>query len=183
MKVLQILAVLVAGFIFAPGSPAAVYKYTDGQGHVHYTDRPPPSAHAKRVRLPELGSYSSNAEANLASPPPTQDKKKEKDNYQSLSVVSPKPGQTISTDGGAVHVEAGVEPRLHVGAGDRLVVYLDGQQVKPGPIPSVSLQLHGVRPGDHKVHVAIVDKRGETLKASDQVEFAVAPPGVKKNPR
>ena len=179
MKTILVAAAAVIGMLGAPLSQAAIYKYTDAQGHVHYTDQPPPSAHAKRVNLPSLGSYSSNPSGNLppggnASP---QQQGPAQGYYKSVSVATPHSEETIHSAQGIVHVTADVEPKLDVARGDRLVVYLDGKRVPPGPIPSVTLQLNGVVRGEHTVHVAVVDQKGQVLKRSPKVKFFIHHPG------
>lgn len=178
MRIIAIVAVAAAGLLVTSLCHAAIYKYTDSQGHIHYTDQPPPSAHAKRVNLPSLGSYSSNSSGNL--PPSKNGAQKQgqaQGYYKSVSVATPHSEETIHSAQGIVHVTAKVQPKLDVARGDRMVVYLDGKKVPPGPIPSVSLQLNGVVRGKHTVHVAVVDQKGQVLKSSQKVKFFIHHPG------
>ena len=43
------LALLVLSLLLAPGAVAEVYKYSDAQGRVHYTDQPPDKSKAELI--------------------------------------------------------------------------------------------------------------------------------------
>ena len=43
------LAVVLAILLFASVVQAHMYRYTDSEGHVHYTDSPPSSTHVERI--------------------------------------------------------------------------------------------------------------------------------------
>jgi len=50
--VLIYLTLLVAGAIFTTGATAAMYKWTDSEGNVHYTQTPPEEGNATEIAPP-----------------------------------------------------------------------------------------------------------------------------------
>jgi glutaredoxin len=73
-------AALVFGLLLGPmlalsPTQAGAYKWTDAQGVLHFSDRPPPSGHADRVPLPATSGARSGSAPQLAprsTPEPTQ---------------------------------------------------------------------------------------------------------------
>jgi glutaredoxin len=54
MKLLIFCAFVLSGSVAAAG----IYKWTDAQGNLHFTDQPPPEADAEKVKL-RINSYTS----------------------------------------------------------------------------------------------------------------------------
>ncbi|HSD59393.1 MAG TPA: glutaredoxin family protein [Burkholderiales bacterium] len=55
-----ILCVLLGGLGLLPASQAGVYKWTDDQGRVHYSDTPPAKGQAEQVKI-RINSYTGPA--------------------------------------------------------------------------------------------------------------------------
>lgn len=55
--------ILLSLLLFATGAYAGISKWVDSQGHVHYSDQPPP-ANTKAEILPSASSTTNNADTN-----------------------------------------------------------------------------------------------------------------------
>ncbi len=179
MKSIAVLLILFLGTAPAWG---AIYRWTDAQGNIHFSDKPHPGA--RRVhRLPQLNSYSAPA------PPPTSGAtggsaarrathRGPGDRYQRLRVVSPKPNQTFRSAARKVSVSVSISPAL--ASGDRVVYYLDGNEVA-GPTSSTSVVLKGIDRGTHNVGAAVVGPKGRELIRAVPVTIFMKPPIIKRN--
>ena len=68
MKLLLLLVLVLSGHATAAG----IYKWTDAQGNLHFTDQPPPEANAEKVKL-RINSYTSPEIAPISANSPTTD--------------------------------------------------------------------------------------------------------------
>lgn len=169
--------------LFTAPVSAAIYRWTDAQGNIHFSDKPHPGA--ERVKnLPALESYSppslptrhdsakSDSSGQGSAAPP--------DHYHRLRLTSPQPKETFRSAERKVTVDVKPVPRLDPKRGDRLVYYLDGHRIA-GPTTSTTVVLHNVDRGTHAVAAAIVNGDGDELIRSVPVTFYMKPPIANRN--
>ncbi|HET7370536.1 MAG TPA: DUF4124 domain-containing protein [Gammaproteobacteria bacterium] len=169
------LATLALVLTLAPASAATLYKWTDKNGVVHYSDKPHEGA--KPVDLPGLSSFS------VPSPPTRaagQNEAEPANPYTDFSITSPKPEETIQADNGQVPVTVAINPALR--RGQSLVYMLDSQRA--GSTDATSITLGNVNRGTHTLKVMVVNGSGETIAQAPAVTFHVRHHSAlhKKNP-
>ena len=162
MPLLFLLAILALG-------GAAVYRWTDADGVVHYSDRPHPGAEKNNIeaapaagaaRTPPGGVLAGSEAAEVTSA-----------RYEELSIQSPAQDEVLWNIEGQLDVTARVEPSLR--PGHQLQVLLDGRSVAILPPGSSQTRLSEVFRGTHTLAVEILDEAGKPLMRSVPVKFAV----------
>lgn len=155
-------------------SRAQIYKWTDNQGNVHFSDQPQKGA--EKVELPQIQTFS---------PPPVPDSSQSGNNqvddddatveYESFAIIQPTNEATIRNNQGYVNVSVQIEPQLQ--EGDQLQLVYDGQDLgKPQVNPSFSL--NEVERGEHTVAVKIINASGKVIGTTDSVTFYMHRPRV-----
>lgn len=169
--------VLIALSLFALSLPAAegeeVYRYTDANGVVHYTDKPP-AKNSQPANLPKLQTYRSGQ------PPKTfdfSDSPKAGAPKFSVAFDSPSPEQTYREAGASVDVAVSVMPGLVGGYG--LLYTVDGQPYNEAPSFSTSVSISGLERGTHVIGVSLVDAKRQP-QAQASVNVHIKPPTVKR---
>ncbi|HVT36885.1 MAG TPA: DUF4124 domain-containing protein [Nevskiaceae bacterium] len=148
-----------------------VYRYTDDNGVVHYTDKPP-SKDARPVDLPPLQTYRFKKPPRTAQAPPPPPAAPTFE----LAITSPTPDQTLRS-GTDIAVSVSVMPGLLDGYG--LIYSLDGAAQTADAIPDTSYTLKGANRGDHTVTVSLVSPDKQEL-TSTSITVHMLPPTVNK---
>ncbi|MDN5869290.1 MAG: DUF4124 domain-containing protein [Nitrococcus sp.] len=156
----------------APVAAAEVYKWTDENGVVHFSDRPHPDAMRVDVGEPLVYSpppidFEATATAKPSAAAP---------GYAHFSIVEPQPEATVRNNPGTVVVRLEVEPDLR--DGDRIQVLLDGQPVTTGGPSADTVTLRQVYRGAHTLSALIKDNAGEVIARADPVTFYMHRPSV-----
>lgn len=135
---------------------AAIYKSTDAQGNVFYTDAP--TKDAKQIELPPLAIVPSLSAEQIAKANALKPKANVVQNYQ-LSFASPVADQTVRKPDSIV-VQLNVAPALV--NGDNATILLDGIVVANGS--GVSINTENLDRGAHSITARITDANGKVLK-------------------
>jgi hypothetical protein len=169
------IAVLMATLlVLAPGlgESAKVYKWTDREGNVIYSDRPRPGAEV--IELP-------TEPAGIGPVPPQQLPEPKAPTpgsiYGALIVASPSNDQIILDPGGRVDVSLAVEPPLQVSQGDAIRLNLDGQTLDTR-YTGTAIAIPSVPRGTHTLQAEVVNPAGNVLIASDPVTFHMQAPSA-----
>lgn len=143
---------------------AGVYKRTDAEGNVEYSDLPQ-TTKEKAVPLPPASTYT---------PPPvdagmqtSEAPAQQAVGYESVAITQPADDQAIRENAGNVLVQFTSNPALQ--AGHRFVLLVDGKKMAEGH--SSSLQLENLDRGTHNVQVQVVDASGQVIASSRPVTF------------
>jgi hypothetical protein len=179
MSRLLLLAVLLGPLLGATEASAAetasgkIYRTTDAQGNVLWTDTPPANAAAaERVELQQT---------NTAPPPPSRPAvAAPSDNdadavSHSVSIASPPDETSLPMGPGNFSVTAQVKPSL--GPDESLQLYLDDMPWG-GPQQAASWDLTNVFRGAHDLTVAVLDGDGQQLTKSEPVRVYVHRPSI-----
>lgn len=177
-------SLLLALTLIAGLAQAAVYKWVDSQGNVHFSDSP--HSGAQQIEVPPSQLYSSPP------PAPAQDNQSQdqqsgnqeiQDNqnnaeqnnnspisgYQSLTIIQPVDQATVRNNQGMVSVASRVVPN-RLQQGDRFQLIYDGEPLGSPQITS-SFILNNVYRGTHTISIQIVDSNGKVQISSDTVTF------------
>ncbi len=151
----------------------AVYRTTDAQGNVVFTDRPPANATpAERVEI---------RPTNTAPPPQTRPAPESTPNVESevvpytVAITEPANETSFPMGPGNFSVGARVSPALS--QADRLQLFLDGAPWGD-PQQTSTWSLTNVFRGQHDLTVGIIDNAGKTVTLSEPVRVFVHRPSV-----
>ena len=178
MKTKTLLFASLLGVICA--SNAQIYKWTDNQGNVHFTDTPREGS--VKVDLPDVQSFSAPTtapETKVESPPESRVEKTEHV-YTEVSITQPLNQATIRNNQGGIEISAKVKPDLM--QGDLGQLLFDGVALGK-PQPSLLFILNGINRGSHTLAVQILDEQGNVLNTSDSITVYMHRPRVNMVPR
>ncbi len=153
---------------------AQIYKTTDKDGNVVFTDTPPDSSNSEQVDLQPTNTVAPPAPVPRAAPTEA-DAEPPEPAVPQATITSPANETTIPMGGGNFTVTAAVEPALFGGQGLQLTI--DGAPegvVQPG----ATWNLMNVFRGAHDLVVHVVDRDGKTLSSSEPVRVYVMRPGL-----
>lgn len=156
---------------------AQVFKWTDSQGVVHFSDTPHPGA--QTIDNIQTQSYSAPRPSKHSTVPAAT--KKNKKEYTKIAILQPQDQATIRNNQGYLVVSVEILPKLL--RGHKVQIVFDGK-AQGEPQDSLMFQLNGIYRGAHNVAVQIVDENGEVVKTSPSVVFYMQRPrvGMVKNP-
>jgi hypothetical protein len=169
MRNLKATVIVINFLLIGSAVDAAVYKSVDQQGNVVYTDEP--TGDAKPIELPPLSTVPAPDYRSLdkADSEPEQDPAAG-GYYQQLSIVTPKPDETLRDNSGSIGVAVSIKPALNRTQGHRMRYFLDGN-AQGEPTPALETQFEDVDRGTHTVEAAVVDASGKELKRTSGVRF------------
>lgn len=175
MTRLPLLALLLTPLVFFAESTAAeIYRTTDEQGNVVFTDKPPAGANTtERVELPPTNITPATT---IRPRPETESGEPDTDApAYSVSIVSPANETSFPMGPGNFSVSAKVQPSP--GKDEALQLYID--DIPWGdPQQGTSWALTNIFRGEHDLTVAIVDAKGEHLASSAPIRVFVHRPSI-----
>ncbi|MDP5146441.1 DUF4124 domain-containing protein [Shewanella sp. ULN5] len=140
-------------------SNAAVYRWVDENGKVHYSDEPQPNAELVEVKQNTQNTIELR-EAKIKSPiAPELDAATE----TTITIISPTHEETIRSNEGKFDVTVSVAPKLLRGM--FLALFIDGE-IKAQPQTSTTFHLEGIYRGEHAIVVKALDQNGKVLASS-----------------
>ena len=89
--------------------------------------------------------------------------------YDALRIVVPADGETVHDNNGDVRIVVRVSRPLEAGAGDRIVLLLDGHAAASGR--TTRFELKDVDRGTHNLQARVAAADGSVLEASPVVTF------------
>jgi hypothetical protein len=179
-------AVLLLGCLLATASLAQsssrreVWAWKDADGVTHYSDYPSPGAR----KIVIVGSIATTTDTTAAPAAPTSGTPSSSPGaspmqYSSLEIWAPASGESFFDADAVVTVRVRSEPAL--GAGDRLLTYLDGKLLPQENV--YEHRLTNVDRGAHSVTSVILDAGGNEKIRSAPVVFHIKQPSVIDNAR
>jgi len=154
-------------------SAQQIYRTTDAQGNVVFTDKPAASTSSEQVTLPETNT----TPATAVRPRPQEAPKAQEPEGDAfaLSILIPANETTIPMGPGNFSVTVDVKPAL--GQGLSLQLYMDG--IPWGDAQRTnSWSLTNVFRGAHDITVAVVDTQLQSLGSSEPVRVYVLRPSI-----
>lgn len=170
MRVTALAATL--GLFVAPDSYAgAIYKTTDAQGNVVFTDVPP-NDESKSIELINGNSYAPAAtpavpttNSNAADEAPAEEMPAA--GYNKVTITAPAHDQALRENTGNISVSVALDPALNVASGHRIRILLDGKVAADAASATVALQ--NIDRGTHTLVAEVIDASDAVLKASSPV--------------
>ena len=157
------------------GNAAVIYKWTDAQGVVHYSDQPVPGAERLEVGpAPRVGTFGEK-------PPPTANRTVAKPNpskpadYTQFEISSPTPEQVYFGDE-PVSAHLTLDPGLL--PNHSITWYLNGAQLTEQAIDAVNISLKQLARGAYTISASVSDAVTGESRTSDSVNFYVREPSA-----
>jgi hypothetical protein len=172
---LLLLGCLVALGVQAQEVRRELWKWTDANGVVHFSDTPGPGA--TRLKLDYSAAPSSASQA-VAQPGPSEEAQPNPSaptTYRSVTITQPESGASFFGADAVVNVAIETDPQLS--PQDRLVLLVDGNQVAGGSQGS-RFALSNLERGTHTVTAVIQDENGRERIRSSGVEFFIKQPTI-----
>ena len=173
---MRILICIVSGLFAASLASAEVYRWTDENGVVHFSDRPQEGAEV--IEMPQAQTFEA--------PPVPQRRSRNNDSgsssrqnpdetdrqvYGQVSISSPAQDEVLRNTGGAVPVAVNTVPSLR--RGHKLIIFLDGQPVETLTSGRSKTQLSEVFRGQHSLKAQVRAADDQVVGESDTVTFTV----------
>ncbi|MCC7410503.1 MAG: DUF4124 domain-containing protein [Gammaproteobacteria bacterium] len=162
---MQRLLLLGLALLVATAAHGAIYKWTDGEGNVIYSDQPHPGAE----QLEAVGVQTLDTPP-LPPPPPANPEPPKPLPYTELVIGTPANDATLRDNTGNVQVSVRLSPPLQTPFRHALQLYVDGQPYGD-PGTTTSFMLVNVDRGRHTLRVAVVDGEGSEVKSSPPSVF------------
>lgn len=149
-------------------TPAAIYKWRDKNGELHFSDMPHQGA--QKIELPEVQVYKSGVEKPVQtdSLPTKETNSTATTSYQALAIVAPTHEQTIWSNLGEVTVKLLTKPPL--AKGDTIQLFVDGKAMEAAT-SATTFSLTGLDRGSHTLAAAIFDANGKEIKRTSEITF------------
>jgi len=157
--------------LMAVTAAAQVYRTTDAEGNVVFTDKPPADTAAEPVEIPPTNT--SAPPPPRVVPPPAEEEPAAP--VTTVTIVAPAHETSIPMGPGNFSVSAEVRPSLD--DGEALQLFLDGEP-RGEPQQGGNWDLTNVFRGAHELTVQVVDADGETVAQSQAVTVYVFRPSV-----
>ncbi len=167
--------ILIAAVLLAGGAAnAAVYRWVDPEGLVHYTDRPVPGA--EEIKTGPLATYpgqrpgaTSRSSGREQGPRP--------EFYPAFSIISPANDATIRDNTGAVAIQLDLSGDLLEDHAIALVI--DGER-QPETVRTSTFTISNLDRGTHTLQAMVVDGEGNevasTAATTIHMQRAAIPP-------
>ncbi|MCR9260029.1 MAG: DUF4124 domain-containing protein [Pseudomonadaceae bacterium] len=172
---LALLLVIAAGLTWAPSAYSAIYKTTDADGNVVFTDVPPKDD-AKSFELTEGNTYRPETPVPAIPAPVDVDETQETEEsaeeapragYDKIAITAPADDEALRENTGNISVSVSMDPALDTSSGHRIQVLVDGQVA--GEAPSATVSLQNIDRGTHSLVAQVVDANNNVLASSSAV--------------
>lgn len=163
--------------LVAGSAGAEIYRYTDSQGNVEFSDQPRKGA--EKIKVKETATIQMPTPADVEAAIGKQDTNEtESDDgavYRTLSIASPQDGTAFNSGSGDFNVVVDIDPALK--SDHKLRASLDGQSIatsKTNQIP-----LNNVVRGTHTIVVEVIDENDDkVVQNATPITFTVHRPSV-----
>jgi hypothetical protein len=161
------------------GQAAVVYKWTDSDGVIHFSDQPVPGAEkiftasgSSTGGSSTGGSVSSARQANPGAPSPRRNAAPGL-NYTQFSITSPVPDQTFFGDD-VISAHLALDPSLK--PGQTVTWHLNGKQLDDQPPTATQITLPHLDRGTYAIAATVTDPATGESQSTDSVNFFVRQP-------
>lgn len=142
---------------------AKVYKWTDENGEIQYSDKPHEGA--ETVKIQKSSTYTPapvpTGEESLGEGTATTD-----GTYEAFAIAEPENNKTIRSNEGIISISFFVQPALQ--EGHKIVLFLDGQKMQ-GEHASTRLSIRQVERGTHTLRAQLLGEEGDVLASTKSV--------------
>lgn len=168
---------MVFGLLAAfAGHAAVVYKWTDADGVVHYSDQSVPGAEKIIIGASaEHSGTSFGVNASATDAPTKQGVTGSPKDYTQFEITSPTHDQTFFGDA-TVNAHLSLDPALE--PNHAITWYLNGAPVASQGSDAVSIALSGLSRGAYVITASLVDPASGESRSAEAVNFYVREPSA-----
>lgn len=164
------LAILAA----AAGQAAVIYKWTDADGVIHYSDQPVPGAQKMTISAaPRSGTTLGARGTGANDDPPDQPREAPGLGYTQLAIASPQPDQSFFGD---ETITAGLALSPGLKANHVVTWRLNGQALDAAG--ATQFNLPHLDRGTYSIAATITDQQSGESQSTDSVNFFVRQPSA-----
>ncbi|MCK5002759.1 MAG: DUF4124 domain-containing protein [Gammaproteobacteria bacterium] len=137
---------------------AEIYRWTDEEGTVHFSDTEHPDAELiptptpNAIQMPKFE----------AKQPIVEEEKEEASSYNSFTIVSPADDSTITDNTGNLSVSLSIEPVLNIKSGHYIRLSVDNQ-IMVSKTYSLNSQISSINRGSHTLKAEVLNSSGQLL--------------------
>ena len=153
-------------FMALPAFARDVYKWTNEEGVVIYSDIPQEGA--ERIRVDTGGRSADSRTGEKGEDQSGSAGEAEAVSYESLKITQPADDATVRSNEGTVTVSLSLSPTL--GEGHEVKIILDGVELEDG-MKGTLFSLNNLNRGTHSLQTRVVDAEGTELISSDSINF------------
>ena len=164
---------MLAALASFAGQAAVVYKWTDSDGVVHFSDQPVPGAEKIYTGAGNSNTAVSVPAGQNAGSPADTEKKSEALDYAEFSITSPSPEQTFFGDE-PINASLALSPSLR--AGQILTWRLNGTEVGNQGAAATTITLPHLDRGTYTIGATVTDPATGQSRSSNEVTFYVRQP-------
>lgn len=174
-----IFAIAFLGLTLNVCAQGKIYKYTDEQGNIHYTDKKP-SDDAEEAKLKSLTIVESQDVGSKTSWKRARHKEKFKAyNFDNFVITTPEDQASIWGAGGNLSVSVNINGKLPPNY--RIKFFLDG--IAHGKVRSNTQLIADVIRGEHTLYAQVIDTVSrQVIKTSPTITFYMKQQVVKRGP-
>ena len=171
---------LTASLILSGHADAQLYKGTDAEGNVIYSDTP--FQDSESFTPPPLSVMDApKAEKPQATAEAPEEEEKPETSYSRFTILSPTPNSTIWNDPDLA-VKMMIDPPLATKEGHRIWLLMDGRPVvRHSGSPTV--QIGQTYRGTHTFEGQVRNQKGEILKRTPPTQVHIKQTSIRKQPR
>lgn len=160
MRLLLILCIVLTTI----NTQAALYKYTDENGEVVYSDKPPYEG-AEELIPPKLQVMPA---VKIKPKPEAAIEEKQIAQYTAFKITNPKNGATLRSNTGNISITLALEPKLNTRAGHYINVFINGVAVAK-KTSRLKLTLNNLDRGTHSIQAELREKSGKLIIFSNNI--------------
>jgi hypothetical protein len=157
------------------GQAAVIYKWTDAQGVVHYSDQSVPGAQKIYTTSPTAAGSGAPSNSNASAQTPAAPGTAPKQAYSIVAVTSPSAEQSFFGDE-PIGVALALDPNLK--AGDTVTWHLNGQQLTDQGPGTTQFTLPHLDRGTYAIAATVTDTQTGVAQSSPSVTFYVRQPSA-----
>ena len=152
-------------FIFISNNAFAgnIYKGTNEEGQVFYSDKPVPGTEL----MPPL-SPNTVQMPKAKKPDVVETADEATSTYKLFEITRPENETTLRHGGGNIIVQLKIDPALDIVSGHRINLYLDGKK-KVSRSSLLKQSLRNTSRGSHSIHAEIVNAKNQPLQSSNRI--------------
>ena len=167
---LWILPAVLAAFA---GQAAVIYKWTDPNGLVHYSDQPVPGAEKIITSSGSLNGMASASRVGTAAGASAQKPAVPGSTFNRFAITSPAPDQTFFGDE-TIGVHLALEPDLK--PEQSITWHLNGKELEDQGPSTTQFTLPHLDRGTYVIAATITDQKTGSSQTTDSVNFFVRQP-------
>jgi hypothetical protein len=157
------------------GQAAVIYKWTDAQGVVHYSDQSVPGAQKIYTNSPTTSGSGATSNSNANAQAPAIPGSAAKQGYSIIAITSPSSEQSFFGDE-PIGVALALEPNLK--PGDTVTWHLNGQELADQGPGTTQFTLPHMDRGTYAIAATVTDPKSGESQSTPSVTFYVRQPSA-----